>query len=78
MKTRRLLLQLVKITVSAGLLALLVTKISPDRLLPVLEGIDWPYLVIAVGIFFLSALLGSFQWHLLLGAGGRRRIATRF
>lgn len=70
MKARRLLLQIVKIAVSAGLLAFLVTKISPDKLIPVLEGIHWGYLLIAVAIFFLSALLGSFQWHLLLGAGG--------
>jgi len=67
---RKLLLQLLKIAISAGLLVFLLTRISPDRLLPVLKGIHWAYLLLAVGIFFLSALFGSFQWFLLLGAGG--------
>ena len=70
MSVKRLLLQILKIAVSVSLLVFLLTRISPDKLLRVLEGIHWAYLLLAVAIFFSSALLGSFQWHLLLGAGG--------
>ena len=70
MAKRRLLLQLMKIVISAGLLVFLLTKISPERLLPVLHRIEWPYLLLAFSIFFSSVLLGSYQWHQLLGAGG--------
>jgi uncharacterized protein (TIRG00374 family) len=70
LRKRRLLLQLIKIVISAGLLVFLLTKISPERLLPVLQGMNWPYLMIAFSVFFLSALLGSYQWYQLLGAGG--------
>lgn len=70
MSVRKLLLQLLKIAISAGLLVFILTRISPDRLLPVLKGTHWIYLLIALAVFFISALLGSFQWHLFLGAGG--------
>lgn len=70
MSVRKLLFQLLKIAISVGLLAFLLTRISTDRLLHVLTGIHWAYLLLAIAIFFSSALLGSFQWHLLLGAGG--------
>jgi uncharacterized membrane protein YbhN (UPF0104 family) len=70
MQTRRILLQSAKVIVSLGLIVFLLMKISPGRLVTVMEATRPGYLVLAFSIFFASGLLGSFQWHLLLRAGG--------
>ncbi len=65
-----MLLQIMKVVVSLGLILFLLSKIPPGRLMAVLEGASPLELVLAVALFFLSGLLGSYQWHLLLRAGG--------
>jgi glycosyltransferase 2 family protein len=67
---RRILVQLVKITVSVGLIAFLFYKLSPEHLLADLSRVSPWQLVISTVIFFVSVWLGAYQWHLLLKAGG--------
>ncbi len=62
--------QLLKITVSVGLIAILLYRISPGRLLDHLGNLDPVWIAVAVAIFLASSLLGALQWHLLLSAGG--------
>ena len=59
-----------KVVISLGLILFLLSRISPGRLMTVIEETRPLYLLIALCIFFLSGLLGSFQWHILLKAGG--------
>ncbi|MCK4549360.1 MAG: flippase-like domain-containing protein [Candidatus Krumholzibacteria bacterium] len=70
MDKKRAGLQLLKITVSVGLIAILLYRISPGRLLEYLGNIDPVWMAVAVAIFLVSSLLGALQWHLLLSAGG--------
>lgn len=72
MDRKRATWQLLKITVSLGLIALLLHRISPGRLLGHLEDIDPGWMAAAVAIFLVSTLLGALQWHFLLSAGGVR------
>lgn len=69
--------QLLKITVSAGLIAILLYRISPGRLLEYLENMAPAWIAVAVAIFLVSSLLGALQWHLLLSAGGVRMPIAR-
>lgn len=68
--SRRLLFRLLKIAVSAGLIAFLVARISPGTLARTLAGMDPLASVAAAALFFVSSLLGALQWRLLLGGGG--------
>ena len=77
MDRKRAGLQLLKITVSLGLIAILLYRISPGRLLENLEKIDSGWIAGAVAIFLASSLLGAMQWHILLSAGGVRMPVTR-
>lgn len=70
-------LQILKITVSVGLIVILLYRISPGRLLEHLQNIDPLWMVIAVAIFLASSLLGALQWHLLLSAGGVKMTVSR-
>ncbi|MCX5753693.1 MAG: lysylphosphatidylglycerol synthase transmembrane domain-containing protein [Candidatus Krumholzibacteria bacterium] len=70
MSGKRILIQLVKVTVSVGLIAFLFHKLSPENLLADLSRVRPWQLVISTVIFFVSAGLGAYQWHLLLKAGG--------
>ena len=70
MSGRRILIQVVKITVSAGLIAFLFYKLSPANLLSHLEHLKPWQLVASTAIFFISVVMGAYQWHLLLKAGG--------
>ena len=72
MDRKRATWQLLKITVSLGLIALLLHRISPGRLLGHLEDIDPGWMATAAAIFLVSNLLGALQWHFLLSAGGVR------
>jgi uncharacterized protein (TIRG00374 family) len=59
-----------KIVVSAGLMAFLLYKISLPELVTAVKGLDRKMLAAAVSAFFVSNLLGAFQWHSLLKADG--------
>jgi uncharacterized protein (TIRG00374 family) len=74
---KRAWLQILKITVSAGLIAILLYRISPGRLLEHLGRIDPAWIAGAVAIFLASSLLGALQWHLLLSAGGVKMPLSR-
>jgi len=67
---KRILVQLAKLAVSAGLIAFLFHKLSPENLLADLSRVSPWHLVIAIVIFFVSVGMGAYQWHLLLKAGG--------
>jgi uncharacterized protein (TIRG00374 family) len=67
---RRILVQLVKIAVSAGLIVFLFYKLSPENLLADLSRVSPWQLALSTVIFFISVGLGAYQWHLLLRAGG--------
>jgi len=67
---KRILVQLAKLAVSAGLIAFLFHKLSPENLLADLSRVSPWQLVIAVVVFFVSVGMGAYQWHLLLKAGG--------
>jgi glycosyltransferase 2 family protein len=69
-KGRRLLVTIVKVAVSAGLIAFLLYKLSPENLLADLSRVNPWQLALATGVFFASVVLGVYQWHLLLRAGG--------
>lgn len=68
--SRKTLWQALRIIVSAGLIALLLYRMSPGRLAVSIGGLDPAMLAAAVGVFFASSLLGAAQWHILLRAGG--------
>jgi len=67
---RRILVQIVKIAVSVGLIAFILHRLSPEHLLADLSRANPWQLVSAAVIFFVSVVLGAFQWHFLLKAGG--------
>lgn len=70
MSSKRALLQVLKVVVSLGLILFLLSRISPERLTSVIAETRPLDLAVALVVFFISGLLGSFQWHLLLKAGG--------
>jgi uncharacterized protein (TIRG00374 family) len=74
---RRAAWQSLKVVVSLGLIALLLYRISPGKLLAHLEDIDPAWMAAAVAIFLSSSLLGALQWHILLSAGGVRMPVSR-
>ena len=61
---------IVKIVVSAGLLAYLLSRISLDELLTLITSVDRSLLATAALVFLVSNVLGSLQWHLLLCSSG--------
>lgn len=63
---------LIKIVISAGLLAFLFGKISIEGLLNLLASLDIGTIVGAMLVFFFSNLGGAFQWHRLLVSSGVR------
>jgi len=60
----------IKIVVSTVLMVFLIRKVSVAEVLRLVSAIDVPVFLAGVGCFFVSNLLGSFQWHQLLGASG--------
>lgn len=70
MRINSILTRTLKPAVSLGLIALLLHRITPERLAPHLRGIDPALMAAAVVVFFVSSLFGSLQWHVLLRAGG--------
>jgi uncharacterized protein (TIRG00374 family) len=78
-RSRRIILQIVKVAVSLGLIAFLFYKLSPARLLKQIEGVNIDELVVATAVFFVSVVMGAYQWHRLLRAGGiELRFPTTF
>lgn len=70
MSGRKILVQVGKAAVSIGLIAFLFYKLSPDNLLSHLENLALAPLAASTAIFFASVVMGAYQWHLLLRAGG--------
>jgi uncharacterized protein (TIRG00374 family) len=60
----------VKIIISTALMVFLLNKISLSELAHLVAGIDLRIFGAAIGCYFLSNLMGSYQWHQLLGASG--------
>jgi uncharacterized protein (TIRG00374 family) len=60
----------VKIVVSTALMAFLLNKLSVSELVHLVSKIDLRIFGGAIGCYFVSNLLGSYQWHQLLDASG--------
>ena len=60
----------VKIIVSSALMIFLIKRISVAELLTLVKAIDVSIFAAGIGVFFLSNILGSYQWHQLLDASG--------
>ena len=56
--------RIIKLVVSLVLIAIVAASVGPKYLVP--EFFDWRYAVAAAFVFFVSNLLGAFQWNLLL------------
>ena len=69
---RPLITSLLKITVSAVLVALLLRGIGWTELTGQFERAAWSGLALSLGTFVLSNFLGALQWHLLLENKGIR------
>jgi hypothetical protein len=61
---------LVKLVISAVLMAFLVKKISLAHVHEIISSLNGGTLLAAAVVFFISNCLGALQWHLLLTAGG--------
>jgi uncharacterized protein (TIRG00374 family) len=59
-----------KLVVSAGFMVFLLRRTPPAELARLLRGLDLSLFSTAVGVFFLSNVLGALQWHVLLAASG--------
>ena len=66
MRGKKILLQLLKITISIGLISFLIWKVSPSSLSRYLKSIDPFLFAAAIIVFFLSSFLGAVQWYILL------------
>lgn len=60
----------VKVAVSTALMIFLLKKVSIGELMRLISTIDARVFLAGIGCFFLSNLLGAYQWHQLLGASG--------
>jgi len=59
---------LIRITISAILIFLLLSQTDTDQLLSTLRIVNIPMLLFALFIYILSAILNSFRWYLLIKA----------
>lgn len=62
------LLLILKITVSGGLIVLLLQRIGLDYILTSIEHVSWFWILCALGLFTASYFLGGLQWWTLLKA----------
>lgn len=65
---RRLLFSLLRILVSLGLLAFLLTKVGMRETWETLRGTDLRYFLAALAIYLVSMVLKSYRWQILLRA----------
>lgn len=63
---------LARMALVAGLLWFVISRNGGERIVDILLGAKWPWLVEACALFFLSIVLGAWQWHLLLRWQGIR------
>ncbi len=61
-----------KVLVSVGLLAFLLSKISLSQLVALVHGLDPGYVIGAFVVFLASNIVGGYQWHALLSSSGVR------
>lgn len=68
--TRRRLLAALRIVVSAGLIAALLTRIDPRTLFDLWGGLSAPLLLLALGLQLAGVFISAAKWWLLLRARG--------
>ena len=69
----------VKVIVSTALIAFLLTKVSISDLFRIVSSIDPGLVLASMACYFVSNVLGAYQWHLLLASSGiRLRFAQAF
>lgn len=61
-------MMVVRVVVSVGLLAILMTRVDRVALWDSVRQASVPWLVVALGIYFAHIVTGAWRWHLLLGA----------
>ncbi len=67
---KKKLLNLLKIVLSLGLLALVLLSVGVQDALDALQGLDWRYLAVAFVLFQLGLVVRAYRWHVLLRALG--------
>ena len=67
-RSRRTLIWILKIVVSAGLLYLLLSGVDLGRLWQHVRSASLPWLAVALGLYFVVILLSAWRWSLLLHA----------
>jgi glycosyltransferase 2 family protein len=81
-RTRGLLLTIVKATISIALLALLFSRVDIGRLWSVARAASLPWLIGALGLYYLMITVSAWRWGLLLRAQGLylpfRRLSASF
>jgi uncharacterized protein (TIRG00374 family) len=65
-----LLLNLLKITVSAGLIIFILSRIQLDKMAELLRGADLPLLLLALAFYLAAIAAGNLKWRVLLDAQG--------
>lgn len=79
---RRALVWLFKVIVSAGLLAVLFSRVDFAPLWAKARGASLPWLGVSIGLYFLMVLVSAWRWHVLLNAVRvavpLRRLVTSF
>ncbi len=67
---KKRLLNLLKIVLSLGLLALVLLSVGVQDALDALQGLDWRYLVVAFVLFQAGLVIRAYRWRVLLRALG--------
>jgi len=67
---KKKLLNLLKIVLSLGLLALVLLSVGVQDALDALRGLDWRYLAVAFVLFQAGLVIRAYRWHVLLRALG--------
>lgn len=71
-KTRRLLLNLARVAISAGLLAWVITRAGPGQLAQVIRTIDLRLYALAISLSLIGIVVRAYRWLTLLNAVGAR------
>jgi uncharacterized membrane protein YbhN (UPF0104 family) len=65
---KKKLLNLLKVVLSLGLLALVLLSVGVQDALDALRGLDWRYLGVAFVLFQSGLVIRAYRWYVLLGA----------
>jgi len=69
-RSKKLLIFLAKLIVSAGLIGFLLSRMSLDEISHAMESPRWGWLLASLAVYGLSAFGGAYQWSWILKAAG--------